>query len=623
MASVGHGTDDVRPGVEDVATGKDLGHRGLPMGVGHDLAPFVGDGPAQVLRYEGQIHGLADGRDEHVRLQGVHLVLNGNRSGPFPRALVHHAGFDILHGHHPAVTVLHDLHGQGLGKEHHAFVQGLAFLLVGGGHVLHASPVHHIGLLGAQAERGAAGIHGHIAAPYDHHAFAHLHGLSQVHPFEELNGLPNPPGVLSGDAEGPGLVVPHADEHGVKLFHELLEGHIGAHPGVEPEVHPQRQDVPDFLVQGFLGEPVPGDPDPHHAAGHRERLKDGNLVALEPQVVGCGEAGRARPYDGHPLAGGGGNLGLEHAAVIVNLAGGKALEEADLDGVSAVLVHAGGFAAVGAHDSADLGEGIGAEHDAQGLFVVAAGDGGDVLRNVHLGGATLDAEPAAQAPLGLQNGLFLGEAQQHPVKVVFPLVGVAFRHFYAFVHQQGGLGLGAPAAAVVAPVVGHENEIVAILGYQQVIAAEFQGSGGTNIHALAAEAAPSVVHPWAEGGAAGAVGHALHLHHLNGLAIADFGAVAAADAQVQVVGVQAPFPVGGFLLLKGEPHGMGLFHQKPQGGKGIEQIFDFRCHGFTYRSMSGGHTSRENMKGATSATRAPFSRSSSTRMPWVMLGPRT
>ena len=75
------------------------------------------------------------------------------------------------------------------------------------------------------------------------------------------------------------------------------------HLGVELELHPEVEDPLDLGVEDVAGQPIAGDPEPHHPAEHRAGLTDRHFVTVPPQEVRRSEAGRPGADDQHPLPG--------------------------------------------------------------------------------------------------------------------------------------------------------------------------------------------------------------------------------------------------------------------------------------------------------------------------------
>jgi len=148
-----------------------------------------------------------------------------------------------------------------------------------------------------------------------------------------------------------------------------------------PDLHPERGDVGDVAVHHhhhLVGEPERRD-EPQRAAGPVLGLEDGDRVAEPGEVVGCGQAGRARADDGHALLVpvlGRAELGLRMARVVV--VRGEPLEPADGERTLQLAPRAGALAGGVAHPPQGAREGSRLQDELQRLVEQAASDQGDV-----------------------------------------------------------------------------------------------------------------------------------------------------------------------------------------------------------------------------------------------------
>ena len=174
------------------------------------------------------------------------------------------------------------------------------------------------------------------------------------------------------------------DEHGlVALLEQLLHGHVDAEAEVVPDLDAERLDALDLGAQHLARQAVVGDADRGHAAGLGQRLEDGAVDALEPEVVGAGQAGRPGADDGDA------RLARQLAqAIDLGLAvGDEALERADGDrlvdraAAAGVLAGTHADAADGGRHGAALAHGLGRALDLVDAQLL------DVGRDVDAGGA--------------------------------------------------------------------------------------------------------------------------------------------------------------------------------------------------------------------------------------------
>ena len=140
-----------------------------------------------------------------------------------------------------------------------------------------------------------------LPPPYDDHAAAQQRLLLALHRLEHRDGVEDVRGLARRDVGALADVGTDREEGRVEaaLLHRLLDvGHLA----VQLELDAHVEDALDLGVEHVARQPVLGDPETHHPAGHRPRFADRHLVAEAPQVVGGGEARGAGADDQHPLA---------------------------------------------------------------------------------------------------------------------------------------------------------------------------------------------------------------------------------------------------------------------------------------------------------------------------------
>ena len=199
--------------------------------------------------------------------------------------------------------------------------------------VLARLPRDHLHVAGAQPLRGPAAVHRGVADADDQHAAANRLDVAEVDRLEPVDADEDLVGIAApGDVQ---LLAPRRagpDEHGVvtPVIHQPLQA---VDRGAVPDIHAHVGDVTDLLVEHVLRETERRDVDPHEAAGARQLLEDGDLVAERHQVVRHGQRCWTGANQRHLLSvlllWRGGNEVLHFATVI----GRNALQPADRDGL--------------------------------------------------------------------------------------------------------------------------------------------------------------------------------------------------------------------------------------------------------------------------------------------------
>ena len=158
------------------------------------------------------------------------------------------------------------------------------------------------------------------------------------------------------------------------------------------ELDAEGGDAVDLALQRGARQAVLGDADAQHAAGDRQSLEHGRLVAELRELAGGGEACGAAADDGDGLV-------VEHRQRRGQLrrravVGHEALDAGDGDGVLDVAARALRLADVRADAAADAREGVRLAGDPVGLLVAALGD----QRHVAVRGRVDRAGRLARAP---------------------------------------------------------------------------------------------------------------------------------------------------------------------------------------------------------------------------------
>src|ERR1022692_1280212 len=311
-AARAHGQDHRGGAGHDVAAGVDAGAAGgAGLRVGDDAAVPV-DLKAVGRPRDERVRVRAQGDDDDV---GVHDELRAghrNRGGAARLGGLAEFGPDALEAAAPAVLVPEEARGQGEPVEDHALVTGPLVVLRPRALLLLGAAVHDVGLLRAEADRAARRVHRGVARADPRGPLRPVNGrvvlgervrVHQVDTGEELVGRVDALEVLAGDVHEDGRASAGADEdrREAELLDELIDGDRLAHDHVAHEIHAERLEVLDVLIDDLLRQPVLGDPVAQDAAVRVQRLEDRDRVAELREVTGHGEAGRARADDGDLL----------------------------------------------------------------------------------------------------------------------------------------------------------------------------------------------------------------------------------------------------------------------------------------------------------------------------------
>jgi hypothetical protein len=213
----------------------------------------------------------------------------------------------------------------------------------------------------AEATRHGGDVHRGVAAADDHHAVADGLQAAVVEGLEEGGrghdvgrGMV---GRVAGERQGTAGLGAEAEEDRVVAGTQLFQGDIGADAGLEVHFDAEVEDALDFGVERVARRAVAGDAVAHHAAEEFVLVEDGAAVALERQVVGRREAGRAAADDGDLLAG----LvfrGLELEIVLDRPVAQVMLDRIDADMVLDLVAVAAGFAGRGQTRPITAGSGL-------------------------------------------------------------------------------------------------------------------------------------------------------------------------------------------------------------------------------------------------------------------------
>ena len=262
------------------------------------------------------------------------------------------------------------------------------FLFPGAGlHLLEARADDDLDLLAAEAARGAAAVHGGVAATQDDDPPADLLDVAEGDAGEPVDADMDVGGGLlaARDVEVPAAGRAGPDEHRVEAFgQEALEA-LDALAQAKLDTA-EAGDVADLLVDHFLGQAEARDLAADHATRARLAVEQDQLVAQGGEVAGDRERGGTGAHQGHalsiPLGGDRRHQGPDIGLVV----GGHALEPAD---GHRLLLHpaapAGGLAGAVAGAAENAREDVRLPVDHVGVIVPAIGDQADVFRHGGVG----------------------------------------------------------------------------------------------------------------------------------------------------------------------------------------------------------------------------------------------
>ena len=311
-----HGPGDVRCARSGVAGGEDVRDDRLERAlVGDERAVGVdGDGTAEgrALGSHADCHQDGVARDhEFAALDGLRAAAARGVGRPKSHALTAQPR-DL------AGVIADDLDGRDKEAELHAVVFGVVDLGLVGRHLFTAAAIRHGRFGGAEADGGARGIHGHVAAAHDHDALARqIDRPAKFGRSQELEARHHAVQVLAGDVEaGRGLRAGRHEDGVETVAAERL--HVG-YGRIRGDLNSERGHVGDVLLHDLGGEAVGWDGQPQEAAGDGCRLEDFHAVTKPGELPGGGQACRARPHDGDVLAVGRRDLdtGTLHGGVVL------------------------------------------------------------------------------------------------------------------------------------------------------------------------------------------------------------------------------------------------------------------------------------------------------------------
>ena len=361
LVTGGDGVDGkARTGV-DIATHKDVGFGGLVglgIGKGTLAAAKLHLGASQQVAPH---NGLANRHDDTVGIDTAQIVLVVLGRKP---ALVVKDTRAALKGDtaHTTGLVQVNLLGTPAAADVSAVLNGLATLLLAGGHLGLALQAEHLNVLGTQTAGVARDIDSHVAAAHHDGAAGQRVDLAAVDLAQKVDGHGHVLGILARNAGKAAALAANGHVEGLKALRaQLVERHVATdfHAIAELGTH-QANDL-DLGLDNILLQLKARNTVGEHAARALVFLKHDGLVALLGQIEGAGQAGRTGTDDGDLLVEAASARRRHHGRDItgrgVQIAlGDELLDLVDGHGLVHTAAGAGVLTAAVAHTAADSGE---------------------------------------------------------------------------------------------------------------------------------------------------------------------------------------------------------------------------------------------------------------------------
>lgn len=256
-----------------------------------------------------------------------------------------------------------------------AVLDGLATLLLAGGHLGLALQAEHLNVLGAQATGVASHVDGHVAAAHHDGAAGQRVDLAAVDLTQEVDGDGHVLGILTRNTGKAAALAANSHVEGLKALRaQLVERHIAADLHAVAELGAHQANDLDLGLDDILLQLKAGNTVGEHAARALVLLENDRLVALLGQVEGTGQAGRAGTDDCDLLVEAAGARRRHHRRDITGLGiqvalGDELLDLVDSHGGVHATASAGVLAAAVAHAAADSRQRVLALDERQGLVV--------------------------------------------------------------------------------------------------------------------------------------------------------------------------------------------------------------------------------------------------------------
>ena len=258
-----------------------------------------------------------------------------------------------------------------------AVLDGLATLLLAGGHLGLALQAEHLNVLGAQTTGVARDIDSHVAAAHHDGAAGQRVDLAAVDLAKEVDGHGHVLGILARNTGKAAALAADSHVKGLKaLLAQLVERHIATDLHAIAELGAHQANNLDLGLDNVFLQLKAGNAVGEHAARALVFLEHDGLVALLGQIESAGQTGRAGADDGDLLIEAAGARRRHHGRDIagrgIQIAlGDKLLDLVDSHGGVHAATGAGVLAAAVAHAAADSGQRVLALDERQRLVIAA------------------------------------------------------------------------------------------------------------------------------------------------------------------------------------------------------------------------------------------------------------
>ena len=509
LVTGGDGIDGkARTGI-DVAAHKDVwlgGLIGLGIGKGTLAAAKLHLGASQQVAPH---NGLANRHDDTVGIDTAQIVLVvlGRKT-----ALVVKDTRAALEGDtaHTTGLVQVNLLGAPAAADVSAVLNGLATLLLAGGHLGLALQAEHLNVLGTQTAGVARDIDSHVATAHHDGAAGQRVNLATVDLAQKVDGHGHVLGILTRNTGKAATLAADGHIKGLKALRaQLVERHIATDLHAIAELGAHQANDLDLCLDNVLLQLKAGNAVGEHAARALVLLEHDGLVALLGQIEGAGQTGRAGTDDGDLLIEAAGTRRRHHGRDIagrgIKIAlGDKLLDLVDSHGGVHTAAGAGILAAAVAHAAADSGQRFLALDERQRLVIAPLCRKLQIALNGNVRGASRLAG----------RGAGLVRLDTVIVAVVGRPLGVV---------PLGGIG------QLLARILGHLSAGL----FAAELLAELGGTGGAHLNAATAGHA-LVLLDLGDIGRARQVGRVEQLRGAQGIAHVD---VAVADGEDLVLAV--------------------------------------------------------------------------------------
>ena len=374
LVTGGDGIDGkARTGI-DVAAHKDVGFGGLVglgIGKGTLAAAELHLGASQQVAPH---NGLPDRHDDTIGIDAAQIVLVvlGRKT-----AFVVKDTRAALEGDtaHTTGLVQVNLLGAPATADVSAVLNGLATLLLAGGHLGLALQAEHLNMLRAQTAGVAGNVDGHVAAAHHNGAAGQGIDLAAVNLAKEVDGHGHVLGILARNAGKAAALAANGNVEGLKaLLAQLVERHVATDLHAIAELGTHQANDLDLRLNDVLLQLKAGNTVGEHAARALVLLEYDGLVALLGQVESAGQAGWAGTDNGDLLVEAAGTRRGHHRRDIaghgIQIAlGDELLDLVDSHGGVHAAACAGILTAAVAHTAADSGQRVLALDECQRLVI--------------------------------------------------------------------------------------------------------------------------------------------------------------------------------------------------------------------------------------------------------------